>query len=99
MGNFPALEKGPLTKILGGPELLDHEDLKDVKYESSKSMVLVVICFSGLFVCVFFSFLKKLKYRKLDHYRPDFNRFKSVYNLFSCTYVMFGKNIFQLKIL
>ena len=99
MGNFPALEKGPLTKILGGPELLDHEDLKDVKYESSKSMVLVVICYSGLFVRIFFSFLKKLKYRKLDHYRPDFNRFKSVYNLFSCTYVMFGKNIFQLKIL
>ena len=88
-GNYPALEKGPLTKILGGPELLDQ--IKESENQNSKSLVLSVICCSCFFVYAFISLMRKLKYRKIDHYTPVFNRFKSVYNLFGGTCVIFGK--------
>ena len=75
-GHYPLLEKGPLVKILGGEKLLDDSSIlntfKSTKH--TKSMVLGVLCLSCAACHIVVSLLRKLNYRLLDRYAPEFNR-------------------------
>ena len=73
-GHYPLLEKGPLVKILGGEKLLE-DSLQSTKH--TKSMVLGVLCLSCAVCHIVVSLLRKLNYRLLDRYAPEFNRLQT----------------------
>ena len=76
LGHYPLLEKGPLVKFLGGEDLLKNDFIEDTFTDvtHSKSLVMGVLCLSCALCHFIVSFLRKLHFRLLDRYAPEFNR-------------------------
>ena len=72
-GHYQMLEKGPLTALLGGEELLRNLS-SNTESKNDKNKVLALIClWCGIFhICL--SYFKKIKLLKLNDYSSTLKR-------------------------